>query len=177
MRALSICLLPLLATTAAAAPIFTVNAGYQGDNTAMSVTNTGDVTLTNLTIAATAGPFVGQTEAIIASLAPGATANVPFNNVGGAFSKDYDDFNGSGVSNESTYVITSNQVASYPFSPSVNSTGGFVDFLGTGPDNNFSPVQVSSSLPTPEPATLAVFGGIALAGALGYRRRKANAVV
>lgn len=29
----------------------------------------------------------------------------------------------------------------------------------------------------PEPATLAVFGGIALAGALGYRRRKATASV
>ena len=29
----------------------------------------------------------------------------------------------------------------------------------------------------PEPATLAVFGGIALAGALGYRRRKATATV
>ena len=30
---------------------------------------------------------------------------------------------------------------------------------------------------TPEPATLAVFGGIALAGAFGYRRRKATASV
>ena len=29
----------------------------------------------------------------------------------------------------------------------------------------------------PEPATLAVFGGIALAGAVGYRRRKATANV
>jgi len=28
---------------------------------------------------------------------------------------------------------------------------------------------------TPEPATLAVFGGIAMVGAVGYRRRKAHA--
>jgi len=36
--------------------------------------------------------------------------------------------------------------------------------------------EISVSNPIPEPATLAVFGGIALAGALGYRRRKAATV-
>jgi len=37
--------------------------------------------------------------------------------------------------------------------------------------------NVSVTAAVPEPATLAVFGGIALAGALGYRRRKANSNV
>jgi hypothetical protein len=36
-------------------------------------------------------------------------------------------------------------------------------------------VNFGAATPIPEPATLAVFGGIALAGALGYRRRKATA--
>ena len=35
----------------------------------------------------------------------------------------------------------------------------------------------ANSAAVPEPATLAVFGGIALAGAFGYRRRKATASV
>lgn len=33
-----------------------------------------------------------------------------------------------------------------------------------------------AAAPIPEPGTLAVFGGLALAGAVGYRRRKAAAV-
>ncbi len=38
-------------------------------------------------------------------------------------------------------------------------------------------IEISAVAVVPEPATLAVFGGIALAGALGYRRRKATASV
>ena len=47
---------------------------------------------------------------------------------------------------------------------------------GTGPPFNFT-LNIQGNLNIPEPATLAVFGGIALAGAFGYRRRKATATV
>ena len=62
-------------------------------------------------------------------------------------------------------------------SRTISTTGGTLRFqngVDASPDVGALLDNVSVSA-VPEPATLAVFGGIALAGAFGYRRRKATA--
>ncbi len=66
------------------------------------------------------------------------------------------------------------------FSRTISTTGGSLSFqnsnAGGSPNVGALLDNVSvSAAAIPEPATLAVFGGIALAGVFGYRRRKATA--
>jgi hypothetical protein len=65
---------------------------------------------------------------------------------------------------------------SFPFPPVYGPIDGdaFVGFASGGGTGTYT-INLTGVANTPEPATLAVFGGIALAGALGYRRRKATA--
>lgn len=77
-----------------------------------------------------------------------------------------------------TFALNAND----PFaliSRTITTTGGTLRFqngVDTSPNVGalLDNVSVSEAV-VPEPATLAVFGGIALAGAFGYRRRKATA--
>ena len=72
--------------------------------------------------------------------------------------------------------LTSDPVENQSGNASVNLNAGDVfGFRANTIDNIFgrSTTVISNfAAPVPEPATLVVFGGIALAGALGYRRRK-----
>jgi hypothetical protein len=67
-----------------------------------------------------------------------------------------------------------------PIARTITTTGGTLRFQNANGDGspNVGALldNVSVSVAIPEPATLAVFGGIALAGAFGFRRRKAAGV-
>jgi hypothetical protein len=162
------------AAPAQAAVIGVIDAGYVNDTTLMTITNTSLSAFSSLVIDSVGGAFPGASETL-GPLAAGATVTVPFGDIGGAFSFDYDNVTGAG---DTSYQVVANGTdLSNIFSPTSNSSGGLVDFLGTHFDNDFSPVQVGSiSTGVPEPSTWAMmFLGFVGLGFAGYRSAKTRA--
>jgi len=161
------------AAPAQATVLGVIDAGYLNDSTNMTITNTSASAFSSLVIDSVGGLFPGASETL-GPLAAGATVTVPFGDAGGAFSADYDDYNGQcGLACETSYkVIASGVFFSNVFSPSTNSSGGFVDFLGTSFDNDIAQVQVGTiSTSIPEPSTWAMMAlGFLGLGFAGYRK-------
>ena len=179
--ALGLAALFLSAGTAANAGLYgTVDAGYSGDNPLFVINNTSGTDFTNVIITGvpTTSTFTADTISI-GTILNGASFSYSFNGAfGTVFTPDIDD----SASGEAAYTVSGGLLSggvftSTTFSPSSNGSGGFVDFLGTGPDNDFTPVLVADIGPAtavPEPATL-VSAGLAVIAGLGFasRRRKA----
>ena len=99
---------------------------------------------------------------------PGATYTVQFDLAG----------NPDGGQGTRNLGVSTDGVTFTPYSFTATQASTTLTFR-SNENTAFGPAldNVSVTAAVPEPATLAVFGGIALAGALGYRRRKANSNV
>ena len=175
----------LIAGAANAATVGHVNAGYLGDTTSMTIFNDSGFNFTDVSISSVGGLFPGQTEDLGVLLA-GASLDVPFGDGGGAFSFDYDDYNGGcdggGVACDTVYKVTAtagaNVFVSNIFSPNSNLSGGLVDFTGNNGDSDVEPARVANIGGVPEASTWALmltgFGGM---GAMlrAQRRQRATA--
>ena len=173
--------LPILAAAVAALCASSAGAGVkldivaqynEGSGAFFGLVNTSNYILDDVELLAVAGPYAGETLDLGSDPAHHEIA-YGFSNDSGAFDTEYDDdYNLF----ESTYAIRvtvgKQAFTSKPFSPSVNATGGYVDFLGLGADV-FIPAQTVSSVvirpdsAVPEPASwallLAGFGGLGAA--------------
>ena len=159
-----------------------VKAGYleQGGGAFLFLYNNSTSKFDDVKLLSVGGEYPGESE----DFGPVASMDLTegfFGNPSGAFSADYDDSNLYETVYKFSAEINGHIYLSEPFSPSFNSTGHYVDFLGLGPqgDHDFDPVQVASLYlrpdggSVPEPATWALmllgWGGVGAAMRMGRR--------
>ena len=179
-----------------AAPIIigTIKAEYatvnSGDNTRFTFTNLTAAPITNVVLTGTgiSGSFTPTTGTKnLADIPASGFVVFAFNNTSSTgstnpFHNDFDDFFFGSVQYSLSGLWNGVPISLDfdPFSPSSNASGGFLGFLGnnaagSGSDPIVQPTVVANILANevPEPTSMALFGIMAVSGAVyGWRRRK-----
>ena len=165
--------LAMLISGAAHATGIDVTAGYDGnyDDSYFMLTNTSASSFTNIVF--TSNGDGGSDSLHFSDLGAGASATNYFNGSAG-FTNDYDDSYGG---NNQTYTLTgllNGKSVTTTFSPTSNSSGGFVAFLGNDISGNEYDAdvatQVASISAVPEPETYAML--LAGLGLMGFMTRR-----
>ena len=156
-----------LGSSAHAQIVGTIDGGYVGDNMQFNINNTGSLNFTNVVLSAS---LYGASSDNIGTVVAGGSVS----DSSGIYGGDPDDLSYSEFPVTLTGLYGSTPF-SVTFSPSVNASGSFVDFEGTGPDNDFNPVHVADiTAATPEPGSIALLVGMSVSGA-GFLVRRRNA--